>query len=382
MSTRWLVRGLGVSVALLTAGLIGGGVALAAEKVNWLTGTAFRNKLQQRESLGWSGRPLRDAFEGFARAQRLAIVIDRRVDPGQPLEASLAQMPISELLISVAEERGLGVSFFEPVLYIGPPNTVRRLRTIVAMRKEELNQLPNAQRLAWVQARTWQWDDLATPRELLGQLGKEGKFEIEGLDAIPHDLWAGVDLPPLGMVERLSLVLAQYDLTFSQQGPGKIKLEPMLAEVWMEKSYNLAGKPEEVAGKLAAALPGADVRVEKGKVVVRGLVEQHEQIEAGSVKTTKPAVAADEPLERRTFTLTATNKPVRTVLEFLKQQLGLDLRVDAEKLRQSGKSLDMLISVSVKDARIDATLKAVLDPAGLKFRREDKVVHIEAADGQ
>jgi hypothetical protein len=309
----------------------------------------------------------------------LAILIDRRVDPGQPLEVSLTDTPISDLLTRIAEERGLGVSFFEPVLYVGPPNTARRLRTFVAMRKEELNQLPNLQRMAWIQARPWQWDDLATPRELLEQLAKEGKFEIEGMEAIPHDLWAGADLPPLGMVERLSLVLAQFDLTYRPQGPGKIKLEPMWEEVWMERSYN-AAKPEELAEKLTTALPGVKTRVENGKVVVRGLLEQLEQIEAGAVKTTKPAVASDVPLERRTFTLTAENKPVATVLDFLRQQLGLDIRVNSTKLRQSGKSLDMLISVSVKDASVDATLKAVLTPAGLQFRRENKVVFIEPAE--
>lgn len=65
MSTLWRVQWLGAPLVLLATGLIGGGAALAVEKMNWLTGPAFRNKLQQRESVGWSGRPLRDAFEGF-----------------------------------------------------------------------------------------------------------------------------------------------------------------------------------------------------------------------------------------------------------------------------------------------------------------------------
>jgi hypothetical protein len=372
-----------MSAALLLLMLPAAVPLSAAERVNWLTGPALRKKLQQRESIAWSGQPLREALEGFSRTQRVAVLLDRRIDPGQPMEASLANTPLADLLTAVADSRGLGVSFLESVVYLGPPATARRLRTIVEMRKDDLSPLPNARRLIWAQARPWSWEDFATPRDLLTELAREGKLEIKGLDLVPHDLWAGADLPPLGLTERLALVLAQFDYTWRLDPTGTaVAIEPMPAEVWLERSYPGGSKPQELAQKLTAALPGASIRLSEGKVVVRGSVEQHEQIAAGVIRTPKPAAESEESLQRKTLTLTATNQPVQGILDSLKRQLGLELRIDREKLRESGRSLEMLVSVQLKDATLDETLKAVLSPAGLTFRRTDKIVEILQAESQ
>jgi hypothetical protein len=347
----------------------------AAERVNWLTGPALRKKLESPESILWSGQPLRSALENFSRAQRVAVLIDRRVDPGQPLELSLADTPLAALLTSVAESRGLGASFFESVVYLGPPATARRLRTVAEMRKEELNQLPARQRLAWLQGRPWRWEDFATPRDLLEELAKEGKFEIKGIDMVPHDLWAAADLPPLSMSERLTLILAQFDYTYRlDPSAAAIQLVRMQNEVWLERAYPGGTKPAELAERLTAALPGAQVRVADGKVVVRGSAEQHEQVAGGTIRSARRP--GNETLLDRKLSLTATNQSVKAILDSLQAQFGLELKIDAAKLEQSGRSLDMLVSIVVKDATLDETLKAVLTPAGLTFRRTNKTVEI------
>lgn len=354
---------------------------LAAENVAWLTGPAWRKKLQQRESIAWSGQPLRDALFGFSRAQRIAVLLDRRIDPGQPLEMSLALTPLSEILAAVAADRSLGVSFVDSVTYLGPPATTHRLRTVIEMRKDELSQLPGAARLVWLQARPWQWADFATPRELLSELSRAGKFEIKNLDLVPHDLWAAADLPPLGLVERLSLILAQFDYTWRfEPGGAAITIEPLPAEAAVERKYAFGSKGEELAQKLVAALPGATARMVDGKVLVRATIEQHEQIASGVIKSTKTAPAGEDSLEHKTLTLTATNQPVRAILDSLKRQLGLELQIDDAKLTQAGISLDKLVSVKVKDATLDETLKATLAPAGLTFLRKGKKVEITVGE--
>jgi hypothetical protein len=350
----------------------------AAQRTNWLTGAPLRKKLQQPESVAWAGQPLRDALEGFSHAQKVAVLLDRRIDPGQPLEASLANTPVGEILTSVAATRGLGVSFFESLVYLGPPATAQRLRTIGELRKAELSQPSNALRLLWLQVRPFRWDSFATPRDLLGQLAKEGRFEIKGLEMIPHDLWAAADLPPLAMTDRLTLVLAQFDCTYRLLPAGAaIQLERMPAEVWLDRSYAGGSKPEELAERFIAALPGATVRVTDGKVLVRGLAEHHEQIAAGLIRAFKPPAGGEAPLDRK-ISLTATNQSIKTILDSLQKQFGLELKIDAGKLRQSGRSLDMLVSVTLKNASLDETLAAVLSPARLTFQRSGKTVEIGA----
>ncbi len=250
---RAIVQRGACTLALL---LLVGGWLRAAERVNWLSGPALRKKLESRESIAWSGQPLRDALEGFSRTQRVAVLIDRRIDPGQPVQALLTDTPLAELLTTVAESRGVGVSLFESVVYLGPPDTARRLRTVLEMRKGELTQLPTRQRLVWLQGRPWRWDDFATPRDLLGELAKEGKFDIKDLERVPHDLWAAADLPPLGMTERLTLVLAQFDYTYRLDPvAGAIQLERMPAEVWVERHLSRRqqgrGAGREVHGRVA-----------------------------------------------------------------------------------------------------------------------------------
>jgi hypothetical protein len=135
-----------------------------------------------------------------------------------------------------------------------------------------------------------------------------------------------------------------------------------------------------LAERLAAALPEAEVRVANGQVVVRGLIEDHEVIGSGGFRTSRRIVKPDDGLERKTFTLTATNQPAGVILERLRQQLNLEIQVDAAALKRAGKSLDTLVNVATKEATLDATLEAILSPAGLKFRREDRLIYVEPGE--
>jgi hypothetical protein len=121
------------------------------------------------------------------------------------------------------------------------------------------------------------------------------------------------------------------------------------------------------------------VSTANGKIVLRGTLEQHEAMASGVIKTPKADVNSEDLLERKTFTLSATNQPVKAILESLKRQLNLELVIDTVKIRQAGRSLDKLVSVKVKDAPLDETLTAVLTPADLKFTRRGKTVEITAA---
>ena len=66
-----------------------------------------------------------------------------------------------------------------------------RPATLAWLRREAVAALPAARRQALSAERAWEWDDLATPRNLLAALATEARVKIEGLDQIPHDLVAG-----------------------------------------------------------------------------------------------------------------------------------------------------------------------------------------------
>jgi hypothetical protein len=95
-----------------------------------------------------------------------------------------------------------------------------------------------------------------------------------------------------------------------------------------------------------------------------------------------PGGPADANLDRTQITLTVKQLPLSAVLEKLEQQLGLELRIDREKLVEANRSLDERVSFELDKASLDAALRAALTPAGLTFRRTGKQVEILPDEGR
>jgi hypothetical protein len=66
--------------------------------------------------------------------------------------------------------------------------------------------------------------------------------------------------------------------------------------------------------------------------------------------------------------------PVGRLIRELATKLELQVEIDERAIEQAGISLDRDVSVSVKDATEDQLLQAVLDPAGLTFKRSGKTL--------
>ena len=57
----------------------------------------------------WSGQPLRPALGDLARLQQTAVFLDRRVDPGQPMDFTQRDATLEDLLSRLAEQLDLGL---------------------------------------------------------------------------------------------------------------------------------------------------------------------------------------------------------------------------------------------------------------------------------
>ncbi|MEN6406247.1 MAG: hypothetical protein ABFC77_07240 [Thermoguttaceae bacterium] len=212
-----------LSRRLLLAAMVFG-VALGGNKS--VGGADFRKKPAAAVNVTWSGVPLRRAVEGLARAQQTAIVIDRRVDPGQPLTLSLQNATAEQVLRAVADRCGLGVARLGNILYLGPSSVAERLASVTAAFGRKVRGLPTAAQRTFFQRKPLAWDDLASPRALLAELAQQNHLEIVGLERAPHDLWAAANLPACSLVDRLSLIAIQFDLTFDVTDGATIELVP------------------------------------------------------------------------------------------------------------------------------------------------------------
>ena len=368
-------------VTVLLAGLccILHGQARAASR--WATGATLQRQLGCPVDIVWAENPLRQALRRLSESQGVAVLLDRRVDPDQKLSMQLADVPLRTALQTIARDRGLGVAQLGGVVYFGPPSVAARLRTLAALREEEGRRLPAAAAEKFQHLCPMAWDDLATPRDLFAGLAAQNGLALAGLEQVPHDLWAAADLPALSLLDRLTLIAIQFDLTLELSADGRrVRLVPVPERVAVVRNYPGGADAEATARRFAALAPGAEIKVVADRVYVRGLVEDQERISQPRVANS-PAKQppAQEGFALKQFTLTVAKQPVGPLLQQLARQLKLKLAIDQQVLDRAGISLDQRISFSVKGVTVDELLQAAAKPAGLKVRRHGNTVEVVPA---
>ena len=373
-----------IATAFLTVTLVATGAEPAESRPDWLTGGAFQERLMQPATVFWTGSPLREHLFGFARAQRVAIVLDRRVDPEQKLTLAMRDEPVLGVVQAVAKSRNLQAVVFRNVVYLALPEEAARIRTVAELRRQEIEEVGRDTALKFARQASMGWEDLATPRDLLSELAEENELEIVNLDQVPHDLWPAGELPSMTLAERLTLILHQFGLTFRLAADGRrVAVVPVPRDIAVVRDYPGGGKPEALVEKWHDACPGSEFRIVGNRIFVRGLVEDHETIQgmrtSGGRQATRPRPTEKNgrPLEQ-VFTAEVPGRPLGAVLKHFATQLGLELKVDAGSLQDAGVSLEQPISFQVENVTFDELFRAVLDPVGCTYERQGNVMKIRA----
>jgi hypothetical protein len=308
--------------------------AAPPKQVVWLTGRQFDEKLGSPVDLLLSGSALRPAISALSRDARVAMILDRRVDPEQQLEIKLTAAALLTVCREIAAARGIGTCCLGPVVYFGPAEAAAKLSGLARLRRDDARRLEQAAARRLLRERPLAWKDFATPREVLTKLSQEGGVEIAALERLPHDLWAAANLPALPWVDRVTLVVIQFDLTFKISPGGR--------------QISLVAAPAEVSQPTAkhSAAPRKPPPVAHGKVVISRLVVQE--------------------------------KPVGAVLEELATRLKFDLRMDRRALEAAGIALDQRVSVKLESPTLDDVLRELLRATPLTYHRRGKTVEIVA----
>jgi len=359
-----LLNILGLLLALAAAGPS----ARGARAAGLLTGAQFDRQMQQVVGAAWSGVPLREALRDFCGAQRVAVLLDRLV---------AADVPLRQALERIAEDRGLGMTLVGPVVYFGPPEAAAKLRTLAALGLEQVRRLPPAAQRKFLLPEPLEWDDFATPRELLEGLAREVGLRLAGLERVPHDLWAGAELP---LVDKLTLVAVQFDLSCTiSPGGDTITLVPVPDDIGLVRSYPGGSRPQQVAQRYAALAPDARIKAVGDTVWVKALIEDHERL-AGTRRRTPNSQRRPPagPTETRIERFRVAEVPVGAVLESVCRGLNLQLQIDQQSIGAAGALLDQRVSVEVEKATVDELLEAIVRDTPLTIRRRGKVVEVRA----
>ena len=344
----------------------------------WRTGAELERQLDAPVGVRWGANPLRAALTNLARNQQVAVFLDRRVDPDQPVDFVLDDVPLRELLQRLAEHLQLGVGRVGPVVYLGPPPTAAVLGTVAALKEEQDERFPSAVRSRLRRAQPLRWPELTTPREVIQRWAGEAGVQAEGLEQIPHDIWPEVDLPPLNFAQGLTLVLAGFQLTFDYAPDGSaIRFQPLPAKATITRRIPLRGSPAVAGAEIRRRFPAARFTVEDGNVVVDATIEVADDIRRvldGSSARPKPPPVTAKAEKRYSLRVQA---PLGAIAATIAKDVGVELRFDPriQDLR------DKLAWVDVKDATLDQLLQTLLKPAGLTYQLDQQTLEIRPAGG-
>ena len=353
-------------------------VGSLAEAKDWKVGREFRSALNQQIGLTWSETPVREALNSLSQAQRVAIFLDRRVDPGLAITANTGMSPFIEALRSAVKPYNLGVGFVGPVVYVGPRQTAARIATLAQVRNEQFT-AESELREAFAKRSPMVWENLTEPRAMVVALADRAGLRFGNDEVVPHDLWPAAKLPPMTLSESLTLVLGGFSMNFKlheRLGQNVLMVTRFPVGVSLERNYTVGNDPQGRLEQVQSLLPQAIVRREGKKIVVRSLLEDHWQLQELFAKEKKtqrqPTESADQP--RQAFTLNVENKPVGKVLEILVGQIGMELNMQPEAAAKS----DQLITFSVENVSVKELLQAAANAADLSVEIKDETVIVSA----
>jgi len=374
-------RCLGLLLLLLFATKI----SLAAEP--W---SKVRASVDRRPAVGnritlaatWQAAPLHTVVQRLVEHAKLAIFVDRRIDPSTPITISSEGDGVS-LLSELAQQHGWGVSSLGDVLYLGPRKSARDLRSLHARAKLY------SQRLAKPLSKksALRWDRLAQPRSTIEKRLAAENLRLANPQAVPLDLWPQSQLPAMPLSEQLTLLLVGFDLDWQAQGAeSTIRLMPISQPVRLAATHRANRATSNTPEEFAKLAPDARVKVTKGLWNVTARVEDHELLEKllrgqspGATAGRAPRASPNGPngsepaWANKRFTLTVREKPTGAILGQLARTLGMELIDQTGGVNRSDASanvaeLEKPISFEVKQAALSELLKAIAGEAGLDIR--------------
>ena len=323
-------------------------------------------------SVAWQNVPLREAVVRMGQSQRLSVWIDRRVDPTHPTTLKVNRTATATLFENAAEQGGAASLSVGKFYYVGTPQSVEEIRTLLALAQQQTLQLDDEPRQAMLAKASVRVPRLTEPRDLVTSLAQRGHVRLEGLDRVPHDLWPESQLPYLSTTDQLTLVLAGFDLTWQAKPDGKtLRIVPIERPVTIRLQHDRQQVAEAIAD-------GSSLRAEKAtdpnQVWVVATVEQHEQLLGKTPRTTPTARSPKQPTNtKQVFTLRVAEQPAGAIVKQLAQQLGMELKVAPEVTTAM---LNTRVTFEVDKADLDQLLTATCHPAGLAVEVKQGTIYL------
>lgn len=362
----WLMYAISVGwFVLLSSATHGAAEDTTLKGVRWRTGRAFDEFSKSPISVSWQHAALRSHLMQFARSQQLAIVLDRRVDPNQRLDLTVKNVSIEQFMLRIAQASGTQFCRFGDCYYFGPAENAQRLLGINSI----LTGGRQSEKTVWGRSAEMSWRRLATPQEVLRRLTMENNFEIVGLDKIQHDLMAELNVPPMRLDMRLTLLLSQFDLWF-KQNDSKKTVSIVGPPETLRASLRMTGydADKKLLQRMRAASTSCKVTKTKRTIKITGPVQGLEAARNVAIGSFTPKPRS---LDEKRFQLSVKNRR-GLILNAVAQQLALEVQVadDCQSV------LKEVVVITVKDATVDVLLEAILAGTECDYSQEGQTLRL------
>lgn len=353
----------------------------STQNVSFLTGKKAAESLQRLRSATLQAVPLADVLAGLQASLQYAIVLDHRIDPQQPITLTTGLIDSREVLRQVAQAAGADVAFAERFAAMGPSDSVSRLRTVMEIRRAELRalrtKLDSKTYQLWFDESEAGWLDLMQPNRFVTEQFAAAGMACQLEQKIPHDLWRAQQLPALDLVQRLTVVLNQFDLTFQVDEKGVVQILPVEQFPALSRRLRV---PKERRSAVEAFLQTTELRHKASwsgsRLTLQATVELVEAVEA-VIRNEEGKSVVEEGLKTQLFTMSIpAGSTVFRVVESLKVS-GISIRIEGGNSQQREAYLQSKVQLDAKRMVGAKFFPALFQVNGGTVRVEGKYVLIQ-----
>lgn len=345
-----------------------------AQAISYLSANALQQELDSPLQATRPRASLRDTLKMLSDNRRIAILLDRRIDPDQLLQAAIDAPYFDEGIAKLVEPFGAEVRIVADTLYICPAATADTIRTRVevAVRAMDHACAGDVMRKTVLKRNVpITWQELTAPRGIALSLASRYKLTIENPEAIPHDLWGAGVICSADAAEGLALIAAQFDLDLQFVSADAVRLVPADPHPKVELAHRVRKLDtlQQVLETLRKMYPEREFTVRGNSLSVEALLEEHDEMDLllGNKPTRKaPVPAKSVSLASRRMSLEMVDQTLPSLLKMLTAQ-GIQIEYDEAALRQASIPLDRPLSLKLKDATIQQLMDAAAVPLGVKY---------------
>lgn len=361
-------------LAIVFAVSVAGGTSaqLAAQSINdWHTGKRLDRFNRTPISASWADASLKRILNRFSQSQRVAVFLDRRVDPSPTMNITAKNLGAEALLWKIADSQELGMCRVADFYYLGPPETAASLPTLWQQMKAESGRKRKSFEVNWERKSALTTKSVVVVKELLDQLASKHRFEIENPEAVAHDVWGQVELPETSVAGRVGIILVGFGKWFERSQDGKkIRIIDFPSVETADFRTESLQDPAAAAKKMKGLFPNLKISGNRKRLTASGppLEVARLRRQLAQSKTIEQATS-----ETKRFSLN-TSASRGAILATVAKQLNLELKFSA----QAQATLQQEIRLQIKDATLVELLDETLKGTELKYETTENELVISS----